>query len=244
MADHAERLRQVPGGEGVGGKALVHQGQGRLETLVLQVQVIAADLVGQQHALVGDGVRRHGGHIVVGDLIAFLADLGVHALADDEQPALEFVLVGAAAAAHEYLADHRLGGQHAGAQVAVVHRHIAPAEHLLAVFPDVAVDDGLHQGPVVRPPGQEYVADAVPARGRQLEIHHGTEEFVRDLNHDARAVTGLGIGANRPAMAQALQDIQAVLHDFVALAVLDVGDEADAAGIALVGWIVEPLPVR
>jgi len=193
----------------------VHQGQGRLKTLVLKIQVIAADLVGQQHALVGDGARGHGGHVVVGDLVTFLADVGVHALADDEQPSLEVFLISATAATHEHLTNHRLGGQYTDPQVAVVHRHIAPTEHLLVVLLDMVVDDGLHQSPVVSLLGQEHVADAIAARGRKLEIHHGTEELVGDLDHDAGTVTGLGIGPDGAAVVQALQDSRALVFPVV-----------------------------
>jgi len=88
------------------------------------------------------------------------------------------------------------------------------------------------------------VADAIAARGRKLEIHHGTEELVGDLDHDAGTVTGLGIGPDGAAVVQALQDSQAFLHDLVALAILNVGNEADTAGVAFVGRIVEPLSFR
>ena len=45
-------------------------------------------------------------------------------------------------------------------------------------------------------------------------------------------------------MVEIDQDLQALLEDLVRLAVLHVGDEADAAGIVLVRGIVEPLRAR
>ncbi len=52
VGDEPVRVRQLPGREGVGGEALVHQRQRRLRQRVAQVLVEGADLVGQQQALV------------------------------------------------------------------------------------------------------------------------------------------------------------------------------------------------
>ena len=50
----------------------------------------------------------------------------------------------------------------------------------------------------------------------------------------------IGIGADRAAMVEVDEDLQALLDDGVRLAVLHVGDEADAAGVLLVRRVVEP----
>ncbi len=57
------------------------------------------------------------------------------------------------------------------------------------------------------------------------------EKFVRDLNQDAGAVAHARVRAGRAAMLEIAENAQAVLDDLVRLAALDVGDEADAAGI-------------
>ena len=62
MRQEAVRVRQLPGREGVGGEALVHQRQRRLGQRVAQVLVEAADLRREQQALVDHrpgGERRH-----------------------------------------------------------------------------------------------------------------------------------------------------------------------------------------
>ena len=64
---------------------------------------------------------------------------------------------------------------------------------------------------------------------------------MRNLDHDAGAVAGLGVGADRAAVFEILENAQAVGNDPVALDVVDVGDEADAAGIMLVAGIIEPV---
>lgn len=82
---------------------------------------------------------------------------------------------------------------------------------------------------------------------RQLDAEPGAllhEEAMRDLGEDAAAVAKLGIGTDRAAMVEIVQDLQALLDDRMGLAVLHVGDEADAAGVLLIGRIIETLALR
>ena len=72
----------------------------------------------------------------------------------------------------------------------------------------------------------------------------GREERVRDLGQHAAAVAERRIRAHRAAVVEVDQNLQALFEDVVRLAVLHVGDEADAAGIMLVGGIVERLGRR
>ena len=58
MRNHVEWMRQIPGGESISGKTLMHQRQCADHTLILQIEVILADLIGQQHSLVYDSARR------------------------------------------------------------------------------------------------------------------------------------------------------------------------------------------
>ena len=91
------------------------------------------------------------------------------------------------------------------------------------------------------------LADRVFAGRRQREaelVRLLGEELVRDLHQDAGAVAGARIGADRAAMLEIAQDRERVLDDLVRLAALDVGDEADAAGILVERRIVEPLRGR
>ena len=64
------------------------------------------------------------------------------------------------------------------------------------------------------------------------------KKLIRDLDQNAGAVACQRIGADRAAMGEVAQDLQALLDDGVALRALDVRDEADAAGVVLVGRIV------
>ena len=82
---------------------------------------------------------------------------------------------------------------------------------------------------------------------RQVEAELGAfrgEEAVRDLGQHAAAVAERRVGADRAAMVEIDEDLQALFEDVVRLAVVHVGDEADAAGIVLLGGIVEALGAR
>ena len=63
VADQTERMREIPRREGVGRKALVHHRQCRHHRRVAQIQVVLADLMGEQHSLVDDRSRRHRRHV-------------------------------------------------------------------------------------------------------------------------------------------------------------------------------------
>src|SRR6185503_6061556 len=69
-----------------------------------------------------------------------------------------------------------------------------------------------------------------------------TEQPVRELNEDARAVARQRVGAHRPAMGEIMQNLDAMGQNPVAFAIFDMRNEADAAGIMLVARIVESWP--
>ena len=247
VRDQPVRVRQRPLGKGVGREALVHQRQRAHHARILQVQVVLAHLVGQQQPLVDHGARRHRRHVVLLAVVqAQVLDGVAGDLADHVQLALE--RVGhhhVRAAADEDLADHRLLGAHGGRHRHVaVDRHVAPAQHHLALGAHGALElllAGLARGVLL---GQEHHAHAVLAMRRQLHALRGqlgTVERVRNLDQDAGAVAHQGIGSHGAAVIQVLQDQQALVDDVVRLAALDVGNEPDAAGIVLIGGVVQAL---
>ena len=249
VADHAERMRQVPGREGVGRETLMHQRERRLDARVLQVEVVLADLVREQHALVAQGARRHRRHV---ELLAVLQaqrlDGVPRALADDVELALERVGDGdAAAAADEHLPDHRLDAPGGLGEVAVVDRHVAPAEQHLALFLDRALDLVFAGDARSRVARQEHHADAVLPGGRQPHAearHFLAQEAIGNLDQQAGAVGELGIPADRTAVGEVSEDRQPLLDDAVRLLALDVRDEAYAAGVVLMGGVIKPLRVQ
>jgi hypothetical protein len=67
---------------------------------------------------------------------------------------------------------------------------------------------------------------------------------VRNLHQDAGAVAGARVGADRAAMLEVAQNADRVGDDLVRLLALDIGDEADAAGILFQAEIVETFSRR
>ena len=142
----------------------------------------------------------------------------------------------------------RLGRLHALAEIARIDRHVAPAEQ--------------HAGPRPRSPSStisstmpetfpiarhEQVADAVLAGLRAARCRAS-----RIPRRRSRAGSAPACRSRRPSSGRRRRrrdgrgsaGSQALLDDRVRLAVLHVGDEADAAGILLVGGIVEALRRR
>ena len=98
MGDEAERMRQLPAGECVGGEALMYQRDRRLGEWVGEIAIEAAHIMGQEQALIDHRAGGKAGHIKLGygGLLVFLGQLDqriLGLLADGEQLALERVLV-------------------------------------------------------------------------------------------------------------------------------------------------------
>ncbi len=172
-----------------------------------------------------------------------VVDLVGDHLAQDEQAPLELVVgLDVLAAADEHLHVHRLGRQHRRAERGVVARHLAPAEqHLALARHHVGIDVEDHLAPL-RVARQKNVADGVMAGLGQVDAELGglaREELVRDLHQNAGAVAGPWVGADRAAVLEVEQDLERVVDDLVGFAALDVGDEADPAGILFQRRIVE-----
>ncbi|MBK7742911.1 MAG: hypothetical protein IPI40_04150 [Betaproteobacteria bacterium] len=249
VADHAERMREVPGGEGVGREALVHHRQRGHHRLVAQVEEVLADLVREQHPLVDERPRRHRRDV---ELLAVAQlqrlDRVAGLLADDVELALQRVLVhGVAAAGDEHLADDRLDLLGPLRQAAVVRRHVAPAEQDLPFAGDRALDLLLAGHPRRRLLRQEDHAHAVlpdGGKGETLPPAGAAQERVRQLDQDAGAVALQRVGAGRAAVGEVPEYQQRLIDDRVRLLTLDVGDEAEPASVVLVGRIVQTLTRR
>ena len=115
------------------------------------------------------------------------------------------------------------------------------------LVPDLVGNDALDD---VAPGGlarHEQRADRVVAGLGQLEADLGglaLEEGVRNLHQNAGAVAGARIGADRAAVFEIAENAERVGDDLVRFPALDVGDEADAAGILFQAGIVETLGGR
>ena len=244
MRDHAVGMRQRPGRERVGGETLVNERERALEIRVVQVGIVGRELVGEEHALVDHRAARDRHRIVVRAApFALAVENAGNRLAQDVEAALEFILRGDLRAARdEHLLVHRLGRLHRFAERRIVGRHVAPAENLHSVPRGerrVDVHDLRSPGRIVR---HEQHADGVVARRRQREAKLDRflgEELVRRLQQNAGAIAGPRIGADRTAVLEIEQDRQGVFDELVRFAPLDVGNEADAAGILFLRRIKE-----
>ncbi|AJX01694.1 hypothetical protein BM45_3124 [Burkholderia mallei] len=250
VRDHPVRVRELPRGERVRREALVHERERRHGARVLQVAVVHADLAREQQPLVDDRARRHRRHeVFLAVLELERLDPVARRLADHVELALQRVRHHhVLAAADEDLADHGLARLHRGRdRHRMIDRHVAPAEHDLTFGLHRALELLLARDPRRAFLRQEDHPDPIFAGRRQRHVLPGhllAVERVRNLDQDARAVAHQRIGADRAAVIEVLEDLQALLDDFVALLALDVSDEADAAGVVLVLRVVQTLRGR
>ena len=236
VGDVAVRVRELPARERVGREARVDEAQRGLGALVLQVGVVAEQLRGREHALVDDRAARERRHHEVRPG----GQLG-HA-ADDVELALEGVLV--VQALRRRRGDHELldvGREVVGgdADVVLVDRDVAPADHALALGLDRAGQQRLELGAALVVLGQEADGHAVAARGREVVADDSTQQLVGELEQDARAVAGVGVRARRPAVLEVLQGHDRALDGLVARLAVEAGDHGDAAGVVLIAGVVQ-----
>jgi hypothetical protein len=209
----------------------------------VQVGIILAELVGEEHALVDDGAARDRYRVVTGErAFAALIDRVRDRLAQDVETALEIFLVRAVAAADKHLHAVRLGRLDRLAERRIVGRHVAPAEQLQAFRLDLVGNDALDHftpGLLAR---HEQRADGILAGSRKREagfLRLARKERVRDLYENASAIAGARIGADGATMFQIAKNADRVGDDLMRLLALDVGNEADAARIFFECGVVE-----
>ncbi len=232
VREHPVRVGELPAREGVGREARVDERQPARHALVAQVGVVARELRRGEHPLEDD---RAGAEARDRELVE--ADTLDHA-PDHVQLALEQVLVAdALARAHEQLGDARRVGTGRGAAGALGDRHLAPAEHDLALGLDRLLEHphGV-RGVAAR---EEAHRHAVEPRGRQLAAGLRPQELIRKLQQDPRAVTRVRIRPLRAAVLEMLERGERLLDHLVRSGRPQPGHEGDAAGIMLVGRVVQ-----
>ena len=256
VGDVAVGVRQRPRREGVGAEPRVDEGERRLEVRVRQVGEHRLDLVGDEHPLVHDGVRRQARDIeevALGriELVHGQAD----ALPDDVEPAFEAGACPAGTgvrrlgrrrrgAADEHLPHHRLAAAGGRPERGAVRRHVAPAQQALPLFIDDSREEVLDAAPLARVPRQEHHADAVLAGAGQVDTGGGRrlrQEAVRHLQEHAGAVAGVDLAAARAPVQQVQADLERLPHELVRPFALDVDHEPYAARVVLEPGVVEAL---
>jgi hypothetical protein len=70
------------------------------------------------------------------------------------------------------------------------------------------------------------------------------QQRVGHLDQDAGTVSDQGVGADRAAMIEVDQDLEAARDDVVRFSAADMSDETDTARIVLVARVIEALSPR
>ena len=131
--------------------------------------------------------------------------------------------------------------------MAIVGRHVAPADQALAFLVHDALEERLSLAAGRLLARQEHESRTVSAFGRQLHAETsglGPEERVRHLNEDAGAVAGVDLAAAGAAMQQIDQELKRLPDDGMRTLPFDVHDEAHTTGVMLVVWGLQPLRRR
>ena len=217
VREHAERVREVPGGEGVGGVALMDERDRRGEVGIGEVGIELLHLRREEKSLVDDGARRQ--RADVGALCRFL-DLAADLVED-----------GFVRAVDEELPDARHHSACVVADGVGIGRHLAPRQHAAAVLLDRRLDRRLFAL------AAEKHADAKVA----VDAKRLAEERFRNLQEQSRAVARLGIVAGRATMHEALQYGQPRRDDGVARRAVQIRHQPDAARVVLILAPIEPL---
>jgi len=246
VGDHAVGMGERPGRERVGGKPLVHQRKRTLEIRIAQIRIVAAELVGQEHALVDQGAARNRNRIVAGITpLAHFVEPARDGLAQNVEPPLEFVGVEIAIAfADKDLLVERFGRLHGLTEARIIVRHIAPANKPHSLPRNLFREDGLDFSAPRIFARHEQHADRIIARSGQREAELGCllgKKPVGKLNQNAGAVAGARIGADGAAMLEVQQNGQRVRNDRVRPASFDVGNETDTARILIEGRVIKTL---
>ena len=218
----------------------MNQCQGRHATCVFQVEVILANLVGQQQALVHNGTGAHGGAEVFSAVRQVQVLDGVHgALANYIQFA--FQCVGhhdVAATADKHLANHGFFQAHCWAHGHVgIHRHITPAQQHLALGFHGTLNFLLAGNARCGFFGQEQHADTVFTGGWQgnaLLGHFFTEESIGNLNQDTGTVAHQWVGTHGTTVVQVFQNFQAARNNVMRTLAFDVRHKANATGVVFI----------
>ena len=215
----------------------MYQCQSAGEIAVGEVGEVAAQLQGREHPLIDDVLRGERDDV---EILACRDVRLAYAVLDSLSYYIEFAVGGFALrkSGDEDLLDVRLAGKcgfsqnlGAGGHVAQVHQ-VQPL--LFYLFDEDAQDGGL-VFPVF---GKEQQSGAVfPFFGNGDALQQ--DEFMRYLQHDAGAVSGLVVRAFSAAMAHVLQYLQRRFHQFVRLPSPDVDQHADSAGIVFVRRVVQ-----
>ncbi|RMO66669.1 hypothetical protein ALQ37_05532 [Pseudomonas syringae pv. aptata] len=236
VGEEAERLRQRPFRQGIGGKALVEHADSGLQTLVAQVREEGREVGRHHQAFINDGLVRKAADVVIG-----ICGVGHRRAATrTEQFDGEF-LIAQAFTANEYLLDFRQALQRQATQNAGIDRHLTPAHQIQAFGEDFAVHvfaRGVGPGVVLI---EEHHAHSILAGQIDVEVLLGdrTQEAIGLLNQQTATVAGLAVGVDTATVGHAGQGLNGRLQQVMTGLALHMSDQAEAAVILEFIWLVQ-----
>ena len=215
----------------------MHERQRAGAALVLQVGVELGQLVADQHALVVKGARGARRHIQASALRSSSHTRRItYSLRSNASWS-------SACAGPAPTNSWRISGRQAPGDLTRVlrrHRHVAPAEHRLALRDHGPLQQLLQSraASLVRG-GQEAHQHPVATRRRQLELDHRTQQLVGHLHQDPRAVARARVRTGGAPVLEVLQRGDPPLHDLVRGRVVQTRDHPHAARVVLEAGVVE-----
>ncbi len=250
VADEPVRVREPPGREGVGRKALMHQRQRRHGQRVAQIVVEALDLRRQQQALVDERCgsrrtacrdRRSAGMPCSSASAATLFSTCLRIVRILRSNCVLVARCRGWPRRSPGDIRHRLDDRcrRARSYRSPTSRQpisVCPSARMKCSKCSIATARArfVHR--------QKAHRDRIAAGRRQVEaalLGPIAQQPVRHLDHAAGAVADQRVGSDRAAMVEIDQDLQPAADDIVRFSALDVRDKADAAGVVLVARIIE-----
>ena len=238
-----ERVGEIPRAERVGREPGVDECHRRLDLGLAQIGVVGRELAGREQALVGERAARERGDVERRLRHATGGGGELDAAADDRQLAPERALVPGRSLRDQELAHDGLAVAREAADGVRVARHVAPAERLLALLDGDAHAQLLAAQPQRGIRRQEAHRHRVPAGRRQLELELGAAEAAQQpvghLQHQPRAIAGVGIGAARPAVLHGREHGERPLDELAAPRPVRARNQPEAAGVMLEARVVQ-----
>ncbi len=220
VSHEPEGLGAFPRRRRVRREPLMEDREPALAQIVGQIRIELSQAIRGAQRLVGDGAERERR-----DVTAQVPVPGrpLDPSASPERPSFSLLCVATEWARDDRLEDQGLRPGRGGAQGALVHRHLTPCLHVELLVAAGGLDHPPGLGVALRV--HEHHGDTAAAPGGQ--------ETVGQRQKDTGAVSGQLVGGDRSSMLHAAQGLEPGLHDRARGLSPCVGDEADAAGIAL-----------
>ena len=157
-------------------------------------------------------------------------------LTQDEGPSFELQAVDTrrrCGPGDEHLVEGRHGAAGDAAELRVVDRDLAPADHGEVLVGRQPLDALAGPGRLVGVGRQEGDPGRVGTRGRERAAGHGPVEGVGDLDQDAGPVAGVDLRSRGTSVFEVAQAAETLADHVVAASPVHVYDERDAAGVVL-----------